>query len=358
MGDVVGTSRRDACILRGVRHGCPRVCAPNCRASPPPASSWPLRCCVIPRCSTPSSRPAPSANPSVGHGGAIPGSRRRRGDAGGGLALLREWRRRDHGPHRVGRPRRSRVGDRIAAAALGSCRRLHPGRRRRGAAPPRGAVRACADRGRRGSRVHRRRHGQARRPRAEFFLRCRPGVPLRRGRRDRRRAPHRPRGVFRTRRPRTDPPARRAHRGRFRLPGGHASAALRRQRGAGRESGVARELSAGAWPRLGALRLDQGARHHGRGGVCRRAPRVHPALRVPPLPRFRRVRFAARHEGTHRPRGGATRTRRSLEARHGRHPRAGVHRAIAAAGAGRQRPAPAELRAARGAAAAGRARSC
>jgi hypothetical protein len=66
-----------------------------------------------------------------------------------------------------------------------------------------------------------------------------------------------------------------------------------------------RHLPADPWSRLGALCLDQGARadRHGRVQAAARGDRA--PVRVSPLPRFRRVRIAARDEGSDREGSGA-----------------------------------------------------
>ena len=66
-----------------------------------------------------------------------------------------------------------------------------------------------------------------------------------------------------------------------------------------------------------------------------RFARVRAAVRLPALPRLRRVRVAARNEGADRARGRAPRARRQHQARPGRHPRDRVHRAGVPAGARR-----------------------
>ncbi len=67
--------------------------------------------------------------------------------------------------------------------------------------------------------------------------------------------------------------ARRADRGRLRVPGRHAAAAVRRQRPGGLERGGARGLPADPWPRLGALRVGQGAPDHCPGRLRTRCSR-------------------------------------------------------------------------------------
>ena len=118
-----------------------------------------------------------------------------------------------------------------------------------------------------------RRHGQARRPRAEFLLRHRPRASCSTARGETDGAARRStiEDYFTALGARAHPPARRAHRGWLRVPGRHAPAAVRRQRTAGGEPRLARGLPAAAWPRLGALRLDQGARHRRRARPTRRA---------------------------------------------------------------------------------------
>ena len=102
------------------------------------------------------------------------------------------------------------------------------------------------------------------------------------------------------------------NRGRFRVSSGHAPAAVRRERSLGRESCLARGLPAAARPRLGAVCLDQGARHRG----CRRLRAgergVREAVRVSPLSRLRRDRVVARHEGADRARSVAARVSISI----------------------------------------------
>ena len=189
---------------------------------------------------------------------------------------------------------------------------------------------------------------------AQFLFRRRSGVSLRAGRPNRRRARDRERGVFHPPRPRIDSFARCAYRRRFRVSGRHAAAALRRERAAGREPRLARGLPAAARPRLGAVRVDQGAGDRRCRGLRRREPGVRAPVRLSPLSRFRGVRVAARHEGADRARSGAPRSRAGSQARSRADPRDRVHRAVDAAGARRQRPSAAECRAAGSAAAAGR----
>ena len=90
-----------------------------------------------------------------------------------------------------------------------------------------------------------------------------------RGRRDRRRAHPISNQEFFTRLAQADDPAARAaDRGRLRVPRRSAAAAIRRQRPGGHQRRGARGLPAAARPRLGALCLGQGARHH----QCGRLP--------------------------------------------------------------------------------------
>ena len=122
-----------------------------------------------------------------------------------------------------------------------------------------------------------------------------------------------------------------------------------------RERRVPRGLSADARPRLGALRLGQGARDHGAASACEghlRGERA--AVRLSPLPRLRRVREPARDEGADRAGGRAPRARRAREARSRRHPRDRVHRAGVPAHPRRTGSAHADAVAADGAAAARR----
>ncbi len=122
----------------------------------------------------------------------------------------------------------------------------------------------------------------------------------------------------------------------------------------GRELRRDRGLPAAARPRLGALRLRQGAPGLRRQSRLRRAvPQRAAAVRVPPLPRLQRVRVAARDEGADRARGRAPRAAAEREARPRRHPRDRVHRAGVPADPRRQHAAAADAQPARGAAAAG-----
>ena len=110
-------------------------------------------------------------------------------------------------------------------------------------------------RGARRAGPHRGGDGQARRARAQRVLGHRPH--LRASRRSG--GP----GALRARRTQADPPARHVDRGRPRVPCGHAAAALRRLRAARVQLRFSRDLLHHAGPRVGALRLDQGARADG-----------------------------------------------------------------------------------------------
>ncbi len=205
------------------------------------------------------------------------------------------------GAHRRGRLRRR--GD--SPCAVGFRGREHSRRRRGGAAASSGHLRQAARCAGRGSHPDRTWHGQAGRPGAELLLGHRSGVPVLPGRTDRWPARHRERGIFQSPGPGTDPAARCAQRGWFRVSGGYAPASLRRQRRAGGEPGFPGALPAGARARLGTLRLDQGARHRRCGSLRAGDPGIRAALRVPPLSGLRGDRVPARHEGAHRPRGVA-----------------------------------------------------
>ena len=75
--------------------------------------------------------------------------------------------------------------------------------------------------------------------------------------------------------------------------------------------GGARGLPAAARPRLGAVRVGQGAGHRRSRGLRAGPSGIRASVRVSPLPRFRGVRVAARDEGHDRSRGGAARSRRT-----------------------------------------------
>ena len=158
-----------------------------------------------------------------------------------------------------------------------------------------------------------------------------------------RRALHRQRGLLHAPRPAGDPPAGRAHRRRQRVPRRHAAAALRRQRAADRERRVPRRLPADPRPRLGAIRVGQGARHH-----RRRLPTssIH-AESVRPFVYRRYLDFgvfesAARDEGADPEGSRAPRPGRPREARAGRNPRDRIHRAGLPADPRRPGPAHAD----------------
>ena len=106
----------------------------------------------------------------------------------------------------------------------------------------------------------RHRHGQARRARTQRLLRHRPGVRLSRGRRNATAPRPLSNHEFFTRLGRRlIAHAQRNHRRRLRVPRRHAPAAARRRRPARLQLRHARELFHHAGPRVGALRLDQGA---------------------------------------------------------------------------------------------------
>ena len=111
-------------------------------------------------------------------------------------------------------------------------------------------------------------------------------------RRDRRPAAAVQPRVLRAARPARHRRAARGHRRRLRVPRRHAAAPLRRQRPARRAVLGARAVPDHAGPRLGALRVAQGARAHRRRG--RRARGDRHAVRVPQVPRLRRLRGPAR----------------------------------------------------------------
>ena len=102
--------------------------------------------------------------------------------------------------------------------------------------------------------------------------------------------------------------------------------ALRRERPADDVVRRPRALPRHAGPRVGALRVAQGARAHRH--APRRARRARHAVRLPQVPRLRRVRGPARRPPAD-PRAGARRDalRRQRQARRRRHPRNRVHRA-------------------------------
>ncbi len=84
------------------------------------------------------------------------------------------------------------------------------------------------------------------------------------------------------------------------------------------------KLSADPGPAVGALRLDQGAPAHRQ--PSRRTGRHPAALRVPQIPRFRRLRLDARPARADPPRSRAPRDGAQHQAGAGRHPRNRVHR--------------------------------
>ncbi|CFE01259.1 Uncharacterised protein [Bordetella pertussis] len=264
---------------------------------------------------------------------------------------------------RAGRPGGSGRGD----DGAGRHRRGHrlPQRGRRTCRRPRPAART--EHGRSAGNADRR-HGQAGRPRAERFLRYRPGHAVRRRRRDRRPAAHQQPRVLRP----PDPPHDAGAVGsRCRWPGlSHRPAAAPRwrRRTAGLEPGRAGALSHRPGARVGALRLAQGQADAG-AGVCRQqpgrpgAPARKPAraVRLPQVFRLRRPGGAARPARAHTPglaapRPGAQRRgqRQQHQAGRWRHPRDRVHRAVVAAhprrphaGAATPRPARSAARRAR-----------
>ena len=181
----------------------------------------------------------------------------------------------------------------------------------------------------------------------------------REGRDRRARAPHRQRGLLHAPRPARDPPARRAHRAMASCSASTCGCA--RSATAGRSSRAPRSsrTTCSARPRLGALRVDQGARaHRPRARTPAHPRRERAAVRLSPLSRLRRVRGAARDEGADREGSRAARSRRARQARARRHPRDRVHRAGVPAHPRRAGPPPADPVAARVAAAARRAASC
>ena len=97
-------------------------------------------------------------------------------------------------------------------------------------------------------------------------------------------------------------------------------------------------------PRLGALRLDQGAAGGRRQGRRQRVARDPAPVRVPPLSRLHRVRRPARDEGADRRRSRAQGSRRASQARSRRHSRDRVHRAARAADPRRSRARVARAR--------------
>ena len=107
-------------------------------------------------------------------------------------------------------------------------------------------------------------------------------------------------------------------------------------------------------PRLGALRLAEGAAGGGRHRRRRALPRDAAAVRVSPLPRLRRARWPARDEGGDQRRGRAQGTRRRHQARPRRHPRDRIPGAGPAADPRRPRAGAARASLAAGAAGAGR----
>ncbi len=173
------------------------------------------------------------------------------------------------------------------------------------------------------------RHGQARRRRAELFLRRRPDRRLRRrrGHRGRPRWADRQRRLLRRGGAAHRGRARGGHRGGPRLPRGSEIAS------GGPDGGprpLARRLSRlprGPGRALGAPGADQGALLCGRSGGGRALPRDGPPLRLPAGPRRRDRRRGAEDEGCDRPvasRQGQLAPQR--QARRGRHSRGGVPR--------------------------------
>ena len=116
----------------------------------------------------------------------------------------------------------------------------------------------------------------------------------------------------------------------------------------------ARAVPDHAGPRVGALRVAQGARADRR--AARRARRAGHAVRLSQVPRLRRLRRPARHPPPDPRAGQAPRLRAEHQARAGRHPRDRVHRAGAAARPRRARARAARARHAAGARRARRAR--
>ena len=161
------------------------------------------------------------------------------------------------------------------------------------------ALRRAAQRRRPAHRLLGRRHGQARRARAERVVRHRPGLRLR----GRRRRPTAPQPI--SAHEYFAQVARSLyaligddHRGRLRVPRRPGAAAERQLGPAGRQPGDAGGVPPGAGPRVGALRLAE----EPRGRAARAASKSGRALalrgaghrlRLPPLPRLRRVRGAA-----------------------------------------------------------------
>ena len=169
-------------------------------------------------------------------------------------------------------------------------------------------------------------------------------------RRQRWRAPARRRGVLRAPRAATGEAARRGHRGRLQPSRRPAPAAVRQRRP---HRAVVRGDGAvlpARGPRLGTLRLAEGAAGRRRHRRRRSVPRHAAAVRLSPLPRFRRARRPARDEGGDRRRSRAQGTRRRHQARPRRHPRDRIPRAGAAADPRRPRAGAARTPPAAGAA--------
>ncbi len=224
----------------------------------------------------------------------------------------------------------------------------------RGATPLRGpapdATPRCARQLSR-CRTRRARDGQARRRRAQFLLRRGSRVPVSGGWRDDRHESARPRGVLRAAGSSAHPLPRCGHRRGHRPSRRHAPSSVRRQRPAGRELRRVRGLPAEPRSRLGALCVREGARRHRSGAVRQRRGRRAARLRLSPISRLRRVRFAARDEGADRAQRRASRARGGPQARSRRHPRDRVRRAGLPAHSRRAGPHAARALAADGAAA-------
>ena len=261
--------------------------------------------------------------------------------------------------------RRHARDDRAGRVRAGHRLRAGPARARR--ASRRAARRPTAQR----VAVLGRRHGQARRARAQRVVRHRPDLRLRRGRRDRRRRrrarPHLQPRVLRQGRQDHLRPDRRHHRGRLRVPRRPGAAAERQLRPAG---GVAWTC----WRSTSRCRAANGSASPGsRAAWSRRASCVDERLGARRCARWCCPSSTAATSTTACSRGCASCTARSASTRRSaqrrpararqrrqavarRHPRDRVHRAAAAGGA--RRPVPRDPHAldAEGAAAAGRGR--
>ncbi len=157
-------------------------------------------------------------------------------------------------PDRARRPPRSLRRHDHARGDHAAQRALAPSRCAR-----RGLRRAARREGRRAG-ARDRRHGQARRARAQRVVRHRSRLRLPGRRRDGRRADARQSRILRAPRPARHRRAARDHAGRLRLPRRRAAPSLRRERAARRALFGARAVPHHAGTRVGALRVAQGAR--------------------------------------------------------------------------------------------------